>query len=302
MLQHLILPAAVLAMVGCGALPVSDSEHPLQKVQVRGVEIHYVDSGGTKAPLVFVHGGLSDYREWGPVADALGADYRTVRYSRRYNYPNNNPVAAGSHSAEVEAQDLAALLDRLKLGRAHIAGVSYGAYTALLVALRHPQRVRSLVLVEPPLLRWLPDLPDGAELFRAFEKQLWQPAAAAVASGDDATALRITMDFFAGPGGLDKLPPEVQRMLRANFGEWRALLLSEDAFPPVSRDQLAQLKTPVLMLTGAKTYPIAQLVDPALERALPKAERVVIPDATHEMCTEDPSACASAIRRFLQRR
>ena len=56
-----------------------------------------------------------------------------IAYSRRYNYPNNN-AEIPDHSAIVEARDLAALLDALKLERVHIVGYSYGALTALFFA------------------------------------------------------------------------------------------------------------------------------------------------------------------------
>ncbi len=291
---------AALVIVGCGVTTAVKTD--LRSATVRGVEIHYVDSGGEGEPLVFVHGSLADLREWEPVAAQLAADYRTVRYSRRYNHPNENTDSARGHghSAAIEADDLAALIDALGLGSAHVAGASYGAYTALLLAVRHPERVRSLILVEPPLLRWLPDLPGGDEVFAAFHSGTWAPAAAAAAAGDDDEALRITMDFFAGPGGLDTLPPAAQQQLRANFPEWRALLLSRDAFPPVLRSQLAALELPVLLLSGADTYPIAQLVDPELERSLRQVERIVVPNATHQLCTEQPTVSATAIRRFLQ--
>ncbi len=59
------------------------------------------------------------------------------------------------HSAIVEARDLLGLMDELKIEKAYILGHSYGAYTALLFAIDHPDRVKKLILAEPPLERWL---------------------------------------------------------------------------------------------------------------------------------------------------
>ena len=78
---------------------------------------------------------------------AVGTTTRTPEWSPR-----------GDYSAIVDADDLAALIRKLKLAPAHIVGVSYGAYVALFLAARHPELVRSLVLSEPPVLRWLPEL------------------------------------------------------------------------------------------------------------------------------------------------
>ena len=67
-------------------------------VSVNGVSLHFVERGAGE-PIVFIHGSLVDFREWGPVADQLVGDYRTLTYSRRYNYPNDNAIAGGDHSA-----------------------------------------------------------------------------------------------------------------------------------------------------------------------------------------------------------
>lgn len=98
----------------------------LLRARVNGIELHYLDRGQGD-PIVFVHGGLADYREWGPVAKQLQNEYRTITYSRRYNFPNDNPLFAADHSAIVEAADLAALNRYLRLGPVHVVGVSYGA-------------------------------------------------------------------------------------------------------------------------------------------------------------------------------
>ena len=137
---------------------------PLQTVRANGTSLHYVDRGKGE-PIVFVHGALADYREWGPVAEQLADTYRAITYSRRYNFPNDNRRSSNNHSARVEAADLGALNRRLQLGPMHVVGVSYGAYTAPLLALREPQLIRTLTLVEPPLITWLPDLPGGPALF-----------------------------------------------------------------------------------------------------------------------------------------
>jgi hypothetical protein len=115
-------PSPVAATPSAGRPNGADS---LQKVRVNGVEIHYLIHGSGQ-PIVFVHGGLADYREWGPVAEQLSTQYRTIVYSRRYNYPNANPFGLPNHSANIEAEDLGALIRELKLGPVHLAGLSYG--------------------------------------------------------------------------------------------------------------------------------------------------------------------------------
>jgi pimeloyl-ACP methyl ester carboxylesterase len=122
-------------------------------VRVNGVELHYLDQG-KGVPVVFVHGGLEDFRAWEPQMATFSGRYRTIAHSRRHNYPNSRVTPGPDYSASVDAADLAAFIKSLGLAPAHVVGVSYGAYGALLLAERHPALVRSLVLSEPPVLRW----------------------------------------------------------------------------------------------------------------------------------------------------
>src|SRR5437762_14031530 len=97
----LLLPCG--QAIGQGAQPT--------KIRVRGVELHYIEQGQGE-PLILLHGGQGDYRSWEPQMKVLSQQYRVISYSRRYNYPNNNPLTAKYHSAYTEADDLAAFIDR----------------------------------------------------------------------------------------------------------------------------------------------------------------------------------------------
>ncbi len=308
---HLAFAFALVACSSKGTPPPATSPPPsglpanlaapeqekLAKVRVNGVDLHYLDRGSGE-PIVFVHGSLVDYREWAPVAALLGDRYQTITYSRRYNHPNTNPMTSSDHSALVESEDLVALVRALGLERVHLAGISYGAYTVLLTTLRHPEIVRSAILVEPPLMRWAPELPGGAGLADEFNR-VWRATGDAFRAGDREGALRTSIDWFLGPGASDNLPPEFAAMLRGNLEEWRALTTSTDAFPTVSRDEVRAVSAPVLMISGGRTMPVLKLTDDELEKQLQGERRVTVPDGTHDVCSEQPAVCAEAIRAFL---
>jgi non-heme chloroperoxidase len=190
----------------------------LATIVANGMDLHYMDRGRGD-PIVFVHGALVDYREWEPVAIQLSQDYRTVTYSRRYNYPNRNSPPAANHSAEIEGEDLAALIRRLELGSVHLAGISYGGYAALYTALRYPELVRSLTIVEAPLVDWAQDLPGGAELYEDF-MAMWRASGDAFAMNDPVAALRVAVDWFVAPGVFERLPIEILANLQGNLAEW----------------------------------------------------------------------------------
>ena len=146
----------------------------LKIVRVNDVELHYLEKG-SGVPVVLIHGGLGDYREWSAQIEPFSQHYRVLDYSRRYNYPNDNPERP-DHSAIVEARDLVALLDALKLERVHLVGYSYGGLTALFFATQHPERLRSLTLAEPAIMKWLPEIPGGQAELDKFMMTMWKPA------------------------------------------------------------------------------------------------------------------------------
>jgi pimeloyl-ACP methyl ester carboxylesterase len=107
-------------------------------VRLNSVELHYLESG-KGVSVIFVHGGLDDHRMWEAQLEPFSQKYHVIAYSRRYNFPNNNPHLRPDHSAIIEADDLAALIKKLKLGPVHVVGHSYGALTALFLAVKHPE-------------------------------------------------------------------------------------------------------------------------------------------------------------------
>ena len=270
----------------------------LKNVRVNGVELHYLEKG-SGIPVVLIHGGLGDYREWNPQIERISSHYRVIAYSRRYNYPNKNAEVPPAHSAIVEARDLAALLDALKLERVHVVGYSYGALTALFFAKEHPERVCSLTLAEPPILGWLSEIPGGQAELDKFMDTMWRPAGEAFRRDDPETALRITCDYFAGKGSYDQLPTGFKQSLIDNVREWRALTSSRDPFPMVSRDVVRSFKFPILLLTGEKTLAPLRMINGALNHLLANVEQVTIPGATHDMWIEDPERCGQATANFL---
>jgi hypothetical protein len=115
----------------------------LQKVTVDGAELHYVEQGqGT--PLVLVHGGLIDYREWEPQMARFAQDHQVIAYSQRYYHPNENLPIAPGYTTLVNTADLAAFLQALRLDRSNVVSYSSGAFMALAMAMVHPELVRTL--------------------------------------------------------------------------------------------------------------------------------------------------------------
>lgn len=107
---------------------------------------------GTGNPVVFIHGGASDYRTWDKQIRVFAERFRVLAYSRRFHWPNQSIADGAEYSMSVQADDLEYICKSLATPRPHLVGHSYGAYLALLVAMRNPGLVGRLVLAEPPVI------------------------------------------------------------------------------------------------------------------------------------------------------
>ena len=288
----LLFALAVLLLLG----ELTAQEPTPRKVKVRNVELTYIQQG-TGEPLILLHGGQADYRSWLPHLPAFSTKFRTIAYSRRYNYPNDNPIAPGGHSAFVEADDLAAFLKKLGLKRVHLVGSSVGAYAALIVAVRHPKMVATLALAEPNIHGWVKDSP----YFEEFTSKAWLPAARSFREGDDKAAMRYLIDIFGGPGTFDRMPPAALEVAMQNSKFFKAATLSDDHSPDISREEVKGLKMPVLLINGENTFPMFKLIIDEFLRVRPASERAVIPNAGHGSPRQNPKAFTDAVLTFIAR-
>jgi pimeloyl-ACP methyl ester carboxylesterase len=267
-------------------------------VRVGGVELHCI-AMGSGTPIVFVHGGLADYRYWQPHLPAFVPRWRAISYSRRYAFPNANRPLVPDYSPRTDAEDLAGLIEQVAGGPAHVVAASIGACAAMFLAAERPELVRSLVMLEPPMLRWLQEVPGGLAVWREFKVDVWDTAGRAFARGDDERGVAAFIDYFLGPGGFDRLRAPVRARIMQNAAELEAQTQSSEKFPMLERERVAALRMPVLMLSGALTRPTHALVDAELERLLPHARRIMVAGASHDVWVDRPEVCREATLAFL---
>ncbi len=290
--------AKALSLILLAAVAQAAPPEPT-KILVNGVELHYI-SAGSGEPVILLHGGQGDYRSWEPQMAALSRYYHVISYSRRYNFPNQNPQTATNFSVLTEAADLAALIKALRLKKVNLVGTSMGAATALTMALQHPGSVRSLVLAEPPLLGWARHFPDGPKLYDDFMQRIQNPAREAFAAGNDEAAMRYFVDGFATPGRFDKLAPEARLGVMQNAGFFKMMSRSENPYPEIDRRAMWRLRLPVLVITGEKTIEIHRRIDEELTKMIPRARSATIPAAGHGSPRENPGVFTEVVENFLE--
>lgn len=282
-------------------------------INVLGTHLEYVECG-TGEPVVFVHGGLNDRRAWNEQLPAFASAYRTVVYSCRSYYPNEQPPAGAAVTLDSHVDDLAALLGTLNLAPAHLIGASNGGFICLLLARRMPGLVRTLVLADPPVLPLLgvavPPRPRqlvrlllrdpraGIAVIRFGAKGIG-PTMRAFERGDDERAVESFVTAALGRGDAANLSADMQHQIRDNVAPFKAQLRT--GFPAFDEDDARRISAPVLLVNGERGAPVLHRVTDKLEQALPRAERISIPDTSHLMYADDPEAFNQAVLTFLQR-
>lgn len=133
---------------------------------VNGLALYY-QVEGTGSPLILLHGGLGSVNMFSAILPALAAGRKVIGVDLQGN----------GHTADVDrpfsfegmADDVAALIRHLKLGKADVAGYSLGGAVALHLAVRHPELVRKLVLVSIPFASegWFPENRAGMKAMNA---------------------------------------------------------------------------------------------------------------------------------------
>ena len=206
--------------------------------------------------------------------------------------------------------DLKGILQTREFAPAHVVGHSYGGFIALLLALHKPDLVRTLVLIEPPVLTlFLSNPPKPFELLRlALKKPTTaaailrfglcsiSPATAAARRGDEEKALQVFGSGVLGAEGFRRLSKSRLDQARANFISAEFL---GSGFPALRAAELRTLQIPILLIGGERSPKLFSLLLDALEEMLPRAERVQIPRASHIVHEDNPAAFNAALIAFL---
>jgi pimeloyl-ACP methyl ester carboxylesterase len=280
---------------------VSDPTERLHQkaIDINGTQLHYVERGSGE-PVMFVHGGLGDFRTWLPQMGPFGNRYHAISYSRRAFYPNPWPADYDA-SMMVHVDDLAGLITKLGLGSAHLVANSYGGYICLEVALRYPELVRSLALAEPPVQPLLARLPGGAEMLDRVQREAFTPSAQAFEAGDLEGGVRSFLDGAVGKGIFDAMPERTRQAMMKDAPELGVSMRAGHAafMPDFTCEDAARIKAPTLLMRGELSPRMYYLVNDELARCMPHAEQALIHGAAHVLHAQNPEEHDRVVLDFL---
>jgi non-heme chloroperoxidase len=291
------LAALFIAMVSLSAVAQPAQSTQTRQIRANGVDLSYVEQG-RGAPVVFVHGAVSDLRFWEPQRPAFGKQYRFIAYTYRYHGTDAWPDEGRQYSAEMHAADLAGFISALKAGPVHLVGLSYGGLLAVMVALKEPQLVRSLTLAEPALFSLLAEKPESKPVLDEWNKSA-EPVVAAIKTGDNQLAVRHLSAIVTGAPleQFDNLPPQLRQMLTENA---RTMPLLFGAAPPnVTCEMLRGIKAPTLVVRGERTPRLFSAMNDEVGRCIAGSKPVTISKASHMMSSDNPAEFDRAVMDFI---
>jgi len=271
----------------------------MPEMRVNGAELCYVDQGAG-APVVFVHGAWMDLRYWEPQREAVAEKYRFISYTLRYHGTSPWPDDGKHYSTATHLGDLMAFIRQLDAGPVHLVGLSMGGRLATLVALEHPDLLRSLTVLEPPLHDLLDDVPE-AQSVRDEWKKAFEELRMVAQSGD---AIRATKLFYElvndqSAGALDAQSEPLRQMVLDNA---RTVPLALSARPPAfSRATLRGITLSTLVVSGEQSPRSLILIDDIIAKCIAGSRLAVIPEAAHLMSYQNPSAFNDVLLDFLAR-
>ncbi len=259
-----------------------------------GVGLYY-EEAGSGTPVVFVHEYAGDWRTWEPQMRHFARAHRCITYSQRGYLPSDVPTDPAKYSQDIARDDVIAVMDSLKIAKAHIVGHSMGAATALHVGIHYPGRCLSVTAAgcgygsspDPAIVEAMREA--SRDTARMFETEDFTIAAAKYADG----ATRQTHKH-KDPRGF----AEFARMLAEHSPVGHAMTMRNvQARRPTLWEMeadLRKLSVPLLVLVGDEDD---WCLDGSiyLKRTVPTAGLVVIPRSGHTITSEEPAAFNAAV-------
>ncbi len=268
-------------------------------VLVGGVKIHY-ECAGTGRPLLLLHGLVGSARNWRQNIGFLAGDSRVYAVDL-FNMGESERVPGLDAGLEATADRVAECMDALGLDEADVAGHSHGGAVAMMLAARHADRVRRLILFAPAN----PFCDLGNQLIRFYQTRfgVWlarqipflprmlKATALSRMYGDPS---RVTDDALEGytaglhvPGTIDHVL-QILRRWSVDMGLLRSAL-----------GDLAE--KPTLLIWGDRDRAVGLSSGRQLQRILPLSSLIVIPGVGHIAFEEQPDVCNRAMRDWLAR-
>ncbi|HYK63704.1 MAG TPA: alpha/beta fold hydrolase [Patescibacteria group bacterium] len=263
----------------------------MERARINGVEMAYALKGNG-APLVMIHGAQGDQTMFADLSAAFVTSFRVLTFDQRGSGLSEKPDF--DYSMPMLADDTAGLMEHVGLGAAHVIGVSMGGMIAQELAIRHPRKVRSLVLgcTSAGGARAIRD--DGNAFAGAYSLTPMPPEERG----------RLLAQAVFSKGHLERHPEIIAARIEARrnrpldtaaLSHRMAALETHDTY-----DRLPQIACPTLVITGRDDALIPWQNSRLIAERIPVAQLEVLDPAGHCFWLERPEDSRAGIMQFLE--
>ncbi|HXF05784.1 MAG TPA: alpha/beta fold hydrolase [Blastocatellia bacterium] len=261
--------------------------------RVNGATLYYEEHGTGPETLVFAHGLLLSGRMFEAQVQALREEYRCITFDFRGQ--GWSEVTASGYDMDTLTEDAAALVRELDAAPCHFIGLSMGGFVGMRLAIRYPELIRSLILLNTSAD------PEPRENIRRY--RMLNVIALLFGFGLVApTVMPILFGqkFLTDPARTPEQELWRERLLKNNRrGIFRAVkgVISRQGIA----DQLPRIRVPTLILAGEQDVATPPMKSQEIHERIMGSQLVVIPGAGHSSPIEEPEAVTKAIKDFLRR-
>ena len=261
-----------------------------------GVKLYY-EEVGTGIPIVFVHEFAGDVRSWEPQLRYFSRFYRCIAYNARGYPPSDVPETLDKYSQDRARDDIRAVLDGLKIDKAHIIGLSMGGFATTHFGFTYGDRARSLVIA---------GCGYGAEPEK--QAQFREETAEAAKRIETLGMAKAAQGYGMGPSRvqyLNKDPRGFKEFIdqladHSSTGSALTMRGVQNRRPSLFDlvDKIKTITAPTLIMTGDEDFGcLAPNI--MMKKAIASAGLVVMPNCGHAINLEDPAAFNRHIEEFL---
>lgn len=276
-------------LVACSPSPTPASPVTINgAVKVNGVALHY-EITGRGEPLILIEGlGTATWLWWKQVPE-LSRHFRVVAFDLRGSGWSDKPDEP--YSIPMFADDLAGLMDTLRIKQAHVLGISLGGYVAQEFALRYPQKVKRLILCSTGT-NGPHATPPSPDVILA----LMTPVAG---QGD----LRSRIALSLSVGHAVAHPEDIEQMIAWRLDNpqpayaYNRQLMSAVGW--TSEGRLGEISMPTLIMAGSEDRVVPPQNADVLAAGIPHAEKVILQGAGHLINVEKPDEFNKEVIQFL---
>jgi len=281
----------IFALVFLAMTAVSTLGRTAEVLEIGKARIFY-ETAGQGAPVIFIHAGVADSRQWNNEFQSFSNDHSVIRYDMR-GYGKSDP-ADGEYS---HLGDLTRLLEHLNLHEPLIlVGCSMGGRTALDYALEEPDKVRALILVDSTPSGFQTELPTPPK-FKLVEE-------AEKAGKLELVSEIETQIWFDGDRLIDNVNQEMRQLVYdmnlialRNDEKGLGTQLPNSETPAIER--LAELQIPVLAIVGENDIQHVHAAVGVMQSKIPDCRHVTIKNAAHLPNMDQPEEFENILRNFI---